>query len=81
MTASTIRFPMRRSQAVWIAAEGPAWLVLAREHGWLFGSRREADIEARWLSSNLGLPVRGGLDDDTTGFGRRRNRPCMEPAP
>jgi hypothetical protein len=53
-----IRFPMRRSLAVWIMPEGPAWLVLAREHGWMFGSRREADIEARWLSSNLGLPIR-----------------------
>jgi hypothetical protein len=49
---------MRRSLAVWITQEGPAWLVLAREHGWLFGSRHEADAEARWLAANLDLPIR-----------------------
>jgi hypothetical protein len=53
-----VRFPMRRSPAVWVARDGPAWLVLAREHGLLFGSRQEADIEAQWLGRNLGLPVR-----------------------
>jgi hypothetical protein len=57
--APTLRFPMRRSLAVWITRDGPAWLVLAREHGWLFGSRVEADAEARWLSGNLGFPIRG----------------------
>jgi hypothetical protein len=57
-TAAVVRFPMRRSPAVWISREDQAWLVLAREHGWLFGSRREADIEAQWLGRNLGLPIR-----------------------
>jgi hypothetical protein len=52
------RFPMRLSSAVWITRENSAWLVIAREHGWLFGSRREADIEARWLGRNLDLPIR-----------------------
>jgi hypothetical protein len=50
---------MRRSLAVWITRDGPAWLVLAGEHGWLFGSRDEADAEAKWLSGNFGLPIRG----------------------
>jgi hypothetical protein len=56
--AAISRLPMRRSPAIWILRDGPAWLVLAREHGWLFGSRQEADREAGWLRSNLGLPVR-----------------------
>jgi hypothetical protein len=54
----TIRFPMRVSRAVWVLADGPAWLVLAGDHGWLHGSRSEADRDARWLSLNLGLPIR-----------------------
>jgi hypothetical protein len=52
------RFPMRRSRAIWITREGHAWLVLAGEHGWLRGSRQEADRDAQWLGHNLGLPVR-----------------------
>jgi hypothetical protein len=52
------RFPMRRSLAVWITRDGSAWLVLAGEQGWLFGSRQEADRDAQWLGRNLGLPVR-----------------------
>ena len=52
------RFPMRRSRAIWITREGPAWFVLAGENGWLHGSRGEADRDAQWLARNLGLPVR-----------------------
>lgn len=52
------RFPMRRSRAVWITRDGGAWLVLAGEYGWLFGSRVEADRDAQWLARNLGLPIR-----------------------
>jgi hypothetical protein len=52
------RFPMRRSLAVWITRDGPGWLVLAGEHGWLFGSRQEADRDAQWLAHNLGVPLR-----------------------
>ena len=53
-----IRFPLRRSAAVWVLREEPAWLVLAGEHGWLVGSRDEAIAEARWLGKNLTLPIR-----------------------
>jgi hypothetical protein len=56
--AAVVRFPMRRSLAVWITRDGPAWLVLAGEHGWLHGSRQEADRDAQWLGRNLNLPVR-----------------------
>jgi hypothetical protein len=55
---NVIRFPMRRSVAVWITRDGPAWLVLAGDHGWLHGSHADADRDAQWLSRNLGIPVR-----------------------
>jgi hypothetical protein len=53
-----IRFPPRRSHAVWITREDAAWLVRARGHGWLFGCRQQAWSEATWLANNLGLPIR-----------------------
>ena len=58
-TVVVVRFPARCAAAVWLlqASEG-GWLVLARAHGWLFGSLVEARSAARWLSRNLGLPIR-----------------------
>jgi hypothetical protein len=53
-----VRFPMRRSPAVWILPEGQGWLVVAGAHGWEHGSRQEADRDATWMGRNLGLPVR-----------------------
>ena len=58
MSARIIRFPPRRSSAIWILREGPVWLVLARGHGWLHGDRASAFREAHWLSQNLGVPIR-----------------------
>ncbi|MFL6797477.1 MAG: hypothetical protein ACJ8F3_08710 [Xanthobacteraceae bacterium] len=54
-----VSFPARQRRAVFISkqAEG-AWLVLAFDHGWILGSRAEAETDARWLSANLDLPVR-----------------------
>jgi hypothetical protein len=59
MTAAVVRFPPRRSAAVWLlqAREG-GWLVLARGHGWIHGSRSDALATARWLARNLGFPIR-----------------------
>jgi hypothetical protein len=56
---SVVRFPLRRSAAVWLlqAREG-GWLVLARGHGWLHGSRSDALAGAHWLAHNLGFPIR-----------------------
>jgi hypothetical protein len=58
---AVVRFPMRKSPAVWIIPDpdDPAsWLVVAHGHGWLFGSKNAADEDAQWLGRNLGLPVR-----------------------
>jgi hypothetical protein len=56
--AALIRFPSRRASCVWIMREDSAWLVLANDHGWLFGSFSAALSEAHWLARNLGLPIR-----------------------
>jgi hypothetical protein len=54
-----IRFPPRRCAAVWLLrAHDGGWLVLARGHGWLHGSRSAALETARWLATNLGFPIR-----------------------
>ena len=58
MTARVIRFPPRRSSAVWVLREGAAWLVVMRGHAWLHGDRLAAMRDAFWLSRNLNLPVR-----------------------
>jgi hypothetical protein len=59
MTSAVIRFPPRRSAAVWLLQprEG-GWLVLARGHGWLHGSRSDALANASWLARNLDLSIR-----------------------
>jgi hypothetical protein len=59
MTSAVVRFPARRIAAVWLlqASEG-GWLVLARGHGWLHGSRSDALANARWLARNFGFPIR-----------------------
>jgi hypothetical protein len=60
MTGIVIRFPPRRASAIFVCAErdGEGWLAIAGARGWLCGSLTEARAEARWLSRNLGLPVR-----------------------
>jgi hypothetical protein len=60
MSSPTVyRFPMRRMAYVWLLREtSGAWLVLARDHGWLHGSYLAALADAQWLARNLGLPIR-----------------------
>jgi hypothetical protein len=55
---SIIRFPPRRSAAVWILNDEGAWLVLAGSNGWLHGDRSAAFEDAQWLARNLQLPIR-----------------------
>jgi hypothetical protein len=58
MYMAIVHFPQRcRFNAIWIVSV-EAWTVIAGSHGWVFGSLDEARAEARWLSRNLGLPVR-----------------------
>jgi hypothetical protein len=58
MSARIIRFPPRRSAAIWILNDEGAWLVVAGSSGWLHGDRASAVEDARWLSENLGAPIR-----------------------
>jgi hypothetical protein len=60
MRAEVIRFPLRHSATIRIIRDGPAWLVLALDHGWLHGSLENALADAGWLSANLGLPLCAG---------------------
>jgi hypothetical protein len=58
---NVLRFPHRRNAAIFVFEErdDDGWLTIAGGYGWLFGSLAEARREARWLSQNLGLPIRG----------------------
>jgi len=53
------RFPMPHSAVVWLLREASgAWLVLARDAGWIHGDYRSALADAEWMARNLGLPIR-----------------------
>jgi len=54
---SVIQFPPRGPFSVHVETEGPAWLVICRAHGWLFGSRAEALAEARAIATGFGIAV------------------------
>ena len=56
---NVVRLDPRRSAAVWLTREGPAWRVLVYGHAWLHGDCAAAVEDALWLSENRGLPVRG----------------------
>jgi hypothetical protein len=58
MMSEIVRFPARRSAAIWLLREGGAWLALAGEHGWLHGSAMSALEDARWLAENFQMPLR-----------------------
>ena len=52
------QFPQRRrSRAVRILREGPAWLVIHGEHGWLHGSLGDAAGWAIGLADELGVAI------------------------
>jgi hypothetical protein len=55
-------FPPRRLRAVWILPlrGDTGWLVLVGSHGWLHGSFIDAVDDAKWLSTNVDLPIRYG---------------------
>jgi hypothetical protein len=53
-----VRFPRRNSFVIWLLREANAWLVVSGDHGWLFGSRREAISEAHRLARIFNDPIR-----------------------
>jgi hypothetical protein len=59
MSATVVQFPRRRQLAIVLQREEPwgAWLVLRGHHGWLFGSRLEALVEARELAEQDAVSV------------------------
>jgi hypothetical protein len=57
MMADILRFPQRGPFAVTICREDEAWLVVARDHGWLHGSHREAVADAEQIARGFGVVV------------------------
>jgi hypothetical protein len=59
MTARVVPFPPRRLAAVWILPlRDSGWLVLVGSSGWLHADYDAAIEDAKWLSRNVGLPIR-----------------------
>jgi hypothetical protein len=65
MSAEIIQFPKRhrfaipRSRAVWVfPGDDYPWWVVAGSHGWIHSDVASAWADARWLSDNLGYPIR-----------------------
>jgi hypothetical protein len=52
-----IPFPPRGPFAVRVEREAEAWLVICRQHGWLFGSLREALADAAEIAPGFGVAV------------------------
>jgi hypothetical protein len=57
MMAGIIKFPERGPFAVRIEREDSAWLVVSHDHGWLHGSRREAQADAERTARGYGVAV------------------------
>jgi hypothetical protein len=55
MTAAIIPFP--GPFPVVVCREGPAWLVICRDHGWLHGSSTSAKLEAGEIAAGFGARV------------------------
>ncbi len=57
MTAQIIQFSVRGPFVVRIEREGPAWLVVCRDHGWLFGDRSDAAAAAHDIACGFDVSV------------------------
>jgi hypothetical protein len=57
MMAGIIKFPERGPFAVRIEREDSAWIVVARDHGWLHGSRHEALADAERIAGGSAIAV------------------------
>ena len=58
MTARVIQFPPRAPFAVRVEREGPAWLVVCRDHGWLHADHLDAIAEANEIARGFGVAVK-----------------------
>jgi hypothetical protein len=54
---TVLEFPERGPFAVSISREDSAWLVVARDHGWLHGSHRQALADAERVARGYGVAV------------------------
>jgi hypothetical protein len=52
-----IPFPPRGPFSVRIDREGPAWLVICRDHGWVYGSQHEALADAQEIAGGFGVAI------------------------
>jgi hypothetical protein len=43
---------------VHVERDGPAWLVICRDHGWLHGDRHQANAEAVAIACGFGVHAR-----------------------
>jgi hypothetical protein len=57
MTAAILKFPQRGPFKVSIFREDEAWLVVCRQHGWLYPSSSEAWLSARELALGFNVVV------------------------
>jgi hypothetical protein len=57
-STKVIPFPARGPFIVRVEREGVAWLVICRDHGWLFGDRDAANAEAVSVASGFGVSAR-----------------------
>jgi hypothetical protein len=57
MSARVIPFPQRVPFAVRVEREGPAWLVICRNHGWLYTDHCDAVTEANAIARAYGVVV------------------------
>jgi hypothetical protein len=57
MSAAILPFPPRGPWKVELLREGPAFLVRARDHGWLHGSLADALADVQWLAATAGVAI------------------------
>ena len=76
MSASVIPFPQRSPFVVRVEREGPAWLVVCRDHGWLHGDRSAAIADANTIARGFGVVVNHYQHFNVNS--RKRIRPRMK---
>jgi hypothetical protein len=55
MIAQIIHFPHRGQFVVRVDREGQTWLVICREHSWLFGDRNATNAESIEIAGGFGF--------------------------